>query len=238
MPTIGAEYANVRNTSCFSKSNMQRLQELMYEKTAERGTVLFWEGDAAKQLFFVHRGAVRLVKTSEEGKQLTMSLYKPGDLFGQIDPYRESAQSCTAEMAEDGAVGIVQRSDLEVLLWRHGDFAVEFMRWMGLIQRIHLTKVRDLMSFGKSGALSSVLIRLSNTYGAVVEDGIRIERSLTHTELADMIGSSREGVNRTIMGWKREGILDMRDGFLVIHHLDALRAICRCEDCPAGVCRM
>jgi CRP/FNR family cyclic AMP-dependent transcriptional regulator len=64
----------------------------------------------------------------------------------------------------DSVIGIIQLSDLEILIWQHGDLSVEFMQWMDLMHRLTQTRFRNLLLFGKPGALCSVLIRLSNSY--------------------------------------------------------------------------
>jgi CRP/FNR family cyclic AMP-dependent transcriptional regulator len=125
-----------------------------------------------------------------------LSLYQEGDMFGQVDPFRQSSHVFNAEIIEDSVVGVIVQKDLEVLFWQNGDLAVEFMKWMGLIHRMTQSKFRDLMMFGKHGALCSLLIRLANTYGIEQENHIVVSKVHTNTELADMIGATRESVNR------------------------------------------
>ena len=73
------------------------------------------------------------------------------------------------------------------------------MKWMGIHHRITQTKFRDLMMYGKPGALTSTLIRLSNTYGQhQADDTILINKKITHTDLSNMIGATRESVNRML----------------------------------------
>lgn len=222
-----------------SEENMELLKAIMYMKQAAKGTYLFWEGDSADKLYFIMEGRVRLTKTMENGKTLTLYLYQDGDLFGQLDPFQESFHDFSAEVVEDSQFGMIQRKDLEVLLWQHGDLAIQFMKWMGLTHRVTQSKFRDLMMFGKTGALCSLLIRLSNTYG-VTQTGndIRIELKINNTEMAEMIGTARESVNRILTELRKEGVIDYCEGHLVIKDLSYLRDVCRCEHCPTEVCRM
>src|SRR5690606_22370664 len=120
------------------------------------------------------------------------------------------------ETAEDSVLGIIQQKDLEVLLWQHGDFAVEFIKWLSQIHRITQTKFRDLMMFGKPGALCSMLIRLSNTFGKPFGDGILITTRLTNNELAEMIGATRESVNRMLSDLRKQNVIDYHNSLIVI----------------------
>ncbi|MFD0710656.1 Crp/Fnr family transcriptional regulator [Paenibacillus sp. GCM10027626] len=222
-----------------SQESFEKLESIMYTRNMEKGSYLFWEGDSADKLYYIIEGRVRTTKASDNGRTLTMYLHQHGDLIGQMDPFQESTHSFSAEMTEDGKVGVIQRKDLEVLLWQHGDLAVEFMKWMGLMHRLTQTKFRDLMMFGKTGALCSLLIRLSNSYGITHENGnIHIDLKVNNTEMADMIGATRESVNRMLSDLKKDEVVEFENGHIVIKNVQYLRDVCHCENCPKEVCRM
>lgn len=226
------------NTDCLAPENLTKLKQIMYDYSAPAGTHLYWEGDTADKLFFIKRGRVKITKATDDGKQLIMYMFQAGDLFGEMETFHTTTHNFNAETAEDSLIGIIQQKDLEVLLWQHGDFAVEMMKWMGVMHRITQTKFRDLMMFGKPGALCSVLIRLSNSYGKPFGDGIMISIRLTNNELAEMIGATRESVNRMLSDLRKQGIIDYHNSLIVIHDPAYLRDLCHCEDCPGSICRI
>lgn len=236
--TTSQQQAKVRNTSCFSAPNLARLEQIMYDVHIAAGAYVYWEGDCADKLYYVKQGQVRITKATDEGKQLTLFLYLPGDLFGQIDSMQGSHHSFSAEAEENCVLGVIQQKDLEVLLWQHGDLAIEFMGWMGQLHRITQTKFRDLMLFGKPGALCSVLIRLGNSYGVEAATGTLISRRVTNSELAEMIGATRESVNRLLSDLKKKDVIDYEDNLIIIKNLHYLKNVCRCEDCPGNICRI
>jgi CRP/FNR family transcriptional regulator len=210
----------------------------MYEIKIEAGAHLFWEGDMADKLYYVIQGRVKITKTSDEGRELILYMYQEGDLFGQVDPYQDSTQGFHAQAVESCVIGQIQKKDLEVLLWQHGDLAIEFMKWMGLMHRTTQTKFRDLMMFGKSGALCSLLIRLNHTYGTPHTTGTFITKKLTNTELADMIGATRESVNRMLADLRVADVIAYDSGHFIIKDLQYLKDICHCENCPKEICRV
>ena len=217
---------------------MTKLKQIMYASKFSATSTIFHEGDRANHLYYLQSGMVKLTKLSEEGKEYILSIFRAGDFFGQIDTFQDSRHSFTATATEECEIGVIQKSDLEVVLWQSGDLAVEFMNWMGYMQRLMQTKFRDLLMYGKPGALCSTLIRFANTFGVQDEHGIRIEMKLTNSELADHIGCARESVNRMLAELKRAGAVLIQDGFITITNLQYLRNICKCESCPIELCRI
>jgi len=240
MPTaiLPPESSRLQNASCFSPTNMAKLKQVMYANKFSATSTIFHEGDRANHLYYLQSGMVKLTKLSEEGKEYIMSLFRAGDFFGQIDPFQHSRHGFTALALEECEIGVIQKSDLEVVLWQNGDLAVEFMNWMGYMQRLMQTKFRDLLMYGKPGALCSTLIRFANTFGKPVEQGIRIGMKLTNSELADYIGCARESVNRMLAELKRAGAVSVNDGIITITNLKHLQGICKCESCPIELCRI
>ncbi|WP_160033499.1 Crp/Fnr family transcriptional regulator [Paenibacillus sp. An7] len=227
------------NTNCFSKENLNRLFDSMKDRTFPQGSHLFWEGDTADKLFYIKKGRIKVTKSTDEGKELIMYIHQDGDMTGHADPFFASRHSFSAEVLEESEVGIIETADLELLIGLYGDFAIDFMKWMGIYHRITQTKFRDLMMYGKQGALCSTLIRLGNTYGEQLADGsIRINKKLTHTDLSNMIGATRESVNRMLGELRKKGSLAYEGGYIIIRELNSLREICRCEQCPIEICRI
>jgi CRP/FNR family transcriptional regulator len=230
---------DIKNTACFAPGNFAKLSDLMHEQHVPAGTYLFLESEPADKLFYLKKGSVKMTKSSEDGKQVIIGLMHEGDLFGQYDPHTDSVHAFSAHAIENSIVGVILRDELELLLWRQGDLALDFMKWLGLSHRTTQTKFRDLLLFGKPGALCSSLIRLCNSYGVKRDDGIWISKKTTNTELAEMIGATRESVNRMLGNLKRKKIISFdAHHHLIIHDPDYLRNICHCEHCPKDVCRI
>ena len=225
-------------STLFSSENLDKLKSIMYTKTVMAGSYLFWDGDPADYLYYVKKGQVKLTKTTDNGNKITLYLHNAGDMFGQIDPFQQSTQTFNAEVIEDAEFGVIQQKDLETLLWQHGDLAIEFMKWMGVMHRMTQTKFRDLLLYGKPGALCSLLIRLSNSYGVQYGNEIRIDKKINNSEMAEMIGATRESVNRMLSDMRKEDVINIEHGTIVIKDINYLRNICKCENCPLEVCRV
>ncbi|ANY68970.1 hypothetical protein BBD42_22640 [Paenibacillus sp. BIHB 4019] len=228
----------VCNTFCFSQTGFEKLKEIMYIHHIPSGNHIFWEGDADDKLYYIMEGRVKLIKHNTEGKEFVFSQYQEGDIVGQFDPFSPSSHSSSAKAVLNCTIGVIQKSDLEILLWQHGDLAIEFMKWMGLMHRLTQTKFRDLLLYGKQGALASTLIRLANSFGEQTEEGVLISEKITNTELSDYIGAARESVNRMLGELKKQKVLSFEHGYILVRDMKHLQAICHCEQCPKEVCRI
>jgi len=224
--------------SFFSESSMERLFSIMIPKKLKKGARLFREGEKADYIYYIKKGRIKISKSAETDVTFTLNLYREGELFASGDVLTNSRHLLDATAAEDCELGMILREDLENLLRQHGDFAVEFMRWQSTMHLLTQTKFRDLMMFGKLGALSSLLIRFNNTYGEPFGAYSRISVKINNIELAQMIGATRESVNRMLSDMKRKGIIDKQDGHLIIKDLNYLRDICHCEHCSSYICRV
>ncbi|SFE63068.1 CRP/FNR family transcriptional regulator, anaerobic regulatory protein [Paenibacillus algorifonticola] len=237
--TVARPYTQtVCNTFCFSQTGFEKLKEIMYTHHIPVGGHIFWEGDADDKLYYIMEGRVKLIKHNTDGKEFVFSQYQTGDILGQFDPFKPTCHSSSAKAVLDCTIGVIQKSDLEILLWQHGDLAIEFMKWMGLMHRQTQTKFRDLVLYGKQGALASTLIRLANSFGKQTEDGVLISEKITNTELSDYIGAARESVNRMLGELKKQEVLSFDHGYIVLKDTEHLKSICNCEQCPKEVCRI
>ncbi len=228
----------IRNTICFSNENLTLLTSYMKNQALDQGSYLFWEYDLVEQFYYIKKGKIKVTKTNTEGKEFILYIFQSGDFLGNLDPFRDAKQSFNAEAMEPTEIGVIQKSDIEQLLSGNNQLTIEFMKWIGLMHRITQTKFRDLMFYGKKGALCSTLIRLSNSFGREDKNGILITEKITNHELADYIGAARENVNRMLADLKKSDVIDTEDGYIRIKKIDVLKEICQCENCPIEICRM
>ena len=105
------------------------------------------------------------------------------------------------------------------------------------MRKQHL-KFRDLVLYGKKGALYSTLIRLANSYGMETEEGVLISVPLTNQELANYSASARESLNRMLADLKKTGVIAMRGHLILIKDIDFLRNEIHCENCGREICNI
>lgn len=215
------------------------LNSIAVDVNYPKDTILYMDGDNAENLFFIRSGSVKISKTTLEGKELTLYICKPGEMIGELALFQPNiSYTSTAEMLEDGTIGVISRLALEDLLTKNSRLAVEFMKWMGIAYRRNQSKFRDLMLMGKHGALYSTLVRMTNTYGIKVKDGILIDLVLTNKELANFIGTTRESVNRMLNELRKNEVISIDNGLITVHNITYLKEFLECDGCPEDICRI
>ncbi|WP_290780425.1 Crp/Fnr family transcriptional regulator [Exiguobacterium sp. UBA5002] len=235
MLTCGTTEAN---TFILSPETRTLLESFMTETTFKKDSIVCWEGEMNDKLFYVKQGGVKLSKLTKKGSPLLMFLYFKGDLFGEFDVGEAFPSSYSIETMEDSIIGFLSKEKLEELMRKDGTFALEIMRWQALMRKQTETKLRDLLLFGKPGALASTLLRLIAMEGGQVGETYRLAKRPSDGEFGQLIGAPRETVNRMFSQWKKEGVISMTPKEIIIHDAQYLRDLCHCEGCPAGVCRI
>ena len=219
------------------------LQDLLFishdEKAWKKSSYLFQEGDRAEEIYYVKSGKVRIGKITPDGREITFRIVNAGDFISEVRLFCTlSTYSVHAKAIEDCECAVIHKDDLEENLLINPGLSAEFMKMLGIHQQKTQSKFRDLILHGKKGALYSTLIRMTNSYGVKTEKGIRIDLSLTNQELANFCGMSREVVNRLLGALKKDGVISVTNGNILIHDLQLLKDEIHCENCPVEICRI
>jgi CRP-like cAMP-binding protein len=203
----------------------------------EKNLYLFQDGQVAEELYLVLSGKVQISKITSEGRELTLRICGENDICGELTLFTDSPKYLlNAYVLEKGEVAIIKKDVIEKEIFQNGALAYEFMKWMSDHFRKTQTKFRDLVLTGKKGALYSTLIRMTNSYGTPMTNGILIDLPLTNQKLGDFCGTSRESTNRYLNDLKREGIISITKGKITVHNLQYLRNEISCENCPIVYC--
>lgn len=176
-------------------------------------------------------------KLSNDGNQLTLRYVEPGGVAGELALLNDYAHYVlSAKVMESGEIAILSKSIIIDAIERNGLLALELIQIMNDRVRRDQTRFRDLVLFGKKGALYSTLIRLSNSYGETNGNDIFINIKMTDQQLADFCGTSRESINRLMGQLKKDSVLSTDKSFITIHDIDYLKEAINCADCPIDLC--
>ncbi|MGH2316262.1 Crp/Fnr family transcriptional regulator [Planococcus sp. SE5232] len=221
-------------------TGMEELLSIRHQtKELKKDSYLFHEGDAISGVFIIRSGKIRIEKVTPNGRELTLKICGPGQLVGEVTIFSEAPKyMLDARAIEDTVCLHISINDLEEALLSNARLSIAFMKWMGIDQQKTQTKFRDLLLHGKKGALYSTLIRLSNSYGVVTEKGTLIDLVLTNQDLANFCGMTREVVNRMLNDLKKNGIVSLLEGKILIHDMSHLKTETNCENCPIYLCKI
>jgi CRP/FNR family transcriptional regulator len=205
----------------------------------KKGTFLFQEGGAASEMFLILTGKIQISKMNAEGQELYLRLCSANEIVGELTLFTEDPKYIfNGRVIEDSIVAAINLESLEKALFQNSKLAYLYLKWMNDHIRRTMTKFRDLVLFGKKGALYSTLIRLSNSYGIQKENGIHISVPLTNQDLANFCGTAREIISRMLAILKKKGIISIKHKKIIIHDIEYLKRENECENCPITFCNL
>lgn len=180
-----------------------------------RGTSVFVEGDEGDRLFLIASGSVKLGRRSPDGRESLLSVMGPGDMFGELSLFDPGRRTATATTVSDTVLLELTHDELVVWLERHPAVAKHLLA--ALAHRLRRTNeaLGDLVFADVPGRVAKALLDLATRFGEPVPEGLRVAHGLTQEELAQLVGASRETVNKTLADFTARGWL-RREGRTVI----------------------
>lgn len=222
------------------ESRVRKLYEIPGRiRKVDKNETLFAEGDEAQFFYIVRSGQICISKSVCSGRTLSLRLARCGSILGEQvlchvgDTYLFNAVAKTrAEVYE------IRLEVLDDYLRRKPQLAYDMLTIISQHMRKQHTKFRDLILYGKKGALCSTLLRMAKSYGQQTAEGIFISVPFTNQELANFSATTRESLNRMLSELKREGIVESRGKHLLLLDRQALEAAIECEGCDADCCNI
>jgi CRP/FNR family transcriptional regulator, cyclic AMP receptor protein len=180
-----------------------------------KGQILFIEGEIGSQVYFVLTGQIKMSKTLPNGNEQILDWCGPYDSLAEILLMEAGPYPATAEAVRESTVLVLTNAGMPQLLENHPRLAVALIRTVSKRLRMNQEFIRVLTSRSTAGILAMILLRLAKPAESLGSP-IYVDGTLTHKDLASMIGTSRELVNRTLNQWKKSGIIHLKDGRLEI----------------------
>ena len=207
------------------KSSLQDFQAIRFATSYPEGAVLFVEGQESRGVFMICAGRVKLTTTSREGKTLILRISGPGELLGLQATVSGRAYELTAETLQPCQLDFVRRDDFLKFLETHADACMKAARQLTQNVKSAYEMIRSL---GLSHSIGERVARLLLEWahdGDMTKDGIRIKISLTHEEIAQLIGTSRETVTRVLGEFKEKKLAELHGSTLLIRDLAGLEKL-------------
>jgi CRP/FNR family cyclic AMP-dependent transcriptional regulator len=223
LPKTSAILAGTALFAGLSASDRSALAALMRRRRYADEEVIFRQGDPGDTLYIIATGTVKIVRSTEEGKELLLTLLGPGEVFGELSLLDGEPRSADAVAQESCEVFLLRREDLYSFLRGHPTVAEALLRV--LARRLRATDdVLDEAAFlDLPTRLARLLLRLAHVHGRRERDRVVLGLRFTHAEIASMVGSSRESVTRNLKQWEREGLISYRAGLVSLLQPDALQ---------------
>ena len=192
------------------------LRTSMTESRLRRGDVLFREGDSGDKLYIVLEGKVKLGRTSADGRENLLAILGPGQMFGELSLFDPGPRSATVTAVTDASFASLSHEDL--LRWLEGRPVVARGLLTQLAGRLRKANdvVADLVFSDVPGRVAKALLDLADRFGRTAD------HDLTQEELAQLVGASRETVNKALADFASRGWLRLEPRSVVIMDLERM----------------
>ncbi len=183
---------------------------------------IFDKGDEGDQLLGVLGGQVRIYVLSPEGRELIMNVLMPGDLFGEISLIDGKPRSASAVAIGSTDLLQIRRADFIALLRSDVELCLKFMTTLCERVRWASDLLEEATLDDLTTRLAKRLLRLADGIGDKIGADIRIRVKLSQTDLGNMLGVTREAINKQLREWTKDGVLETEGGLILIHDRAAL----------------
>lgn len=186
------------------------------QATLPRGAKLFQEDAPSNGVFVICTGQVKLFSTSKEGRTLILKIAMPGDVLGLGAVISGSPYEVTAEVIEPTEIKSIRREDFLPFIQKHGQASLHAAKALSEEYKTAFFDARRLaLSGSAAGRLASVLLEWGRE-SSCGKPEMRFTMALTHEELANLVGTSRETITRTLGRFKRDKLIQMRGASILI----------------------
>lgn len=192
------------------------LRASMVEVRLARGETLFSEGDRGDRLYVVTDGKIKLGRRSSDGRENLLAILGRGEMFGELSLFDPGPRVSTATAVTKSTVIGLGHADLEPWLNGHPEVAGHLLG--ALARRLRRTNeaMADLVFSDVPGRVAKALLDLARRFGVEAADGVHVAHDLTQEELAQLVGASRETVNKALADFAARGFLRLEARAVVI----------------------
>jgi CRP-like cAMP-binding protein len=187
-----------------------------------KGEVLFHEGQPGDQLFLIIEGKVKLGHASADGRESLMAVLGPGEMFGELSLFDPGPRAASATALTEARV--VRLDNAQLMPWLAGRPEVAASLLQALARRLRRTNeaMADLVFSDVPGRVAKALMELGEKFGTMVSGGLLVTHDMTQEEIAQLVGASRETVNKALADFAQRGWISLESRQVLILDVERL----------------
>lgn len=217
--------ANVSIFSALEDAELDKLLEATTTKRLKTKETLFWKGDPGNQLYGILSGSLKIVTTGVDGKDVLFNVMGPGEVLGEIALLDSEERSATVVAVEPTELLTLDRRELIPFLEDHPRATIGLAGVLAARVRRLSERAEDRQTMPLPGRIAKRLLALAEQHGKRPIVGGPVEVRLPQQDLADLVGTTRESVNKQLRAWEEDGIVALGRGRVVLKDPEALAAI-------------
>lgn len=204
------------------EEQQRSLRSKMGQTTLRRGEVLFEEGEPGNHLYIITEGKIKLGHASSDGRENLLAVLGPGEIIGELTLFDPGPRSTTATAVSPVTLLHLDHADLNAILDVNPTMGKHMLR--ALARRLRRTNesLADLVFSDVPGRVAKALLDLADRFGAPTEEGVHVPHDLTQEELAQLVGASRETVNKSLADFVSRGWIQLEGRAVTLLDVDRL----------------
>ena len=187
-----------------------------------RGESVFTEGEQGDTLFIVMTGKIKIGRRAADGRENMLSVMGPSDMFGELSLFDPGPRTATASVLTDARLASLAHTSLRPLISDRPEIAEQLLRVLARRLRRTNDALADLIFTDVPGRVAKQLLQLSQRFGTLENGQLRVTHDLTQEELAQLVGASRETVNKALADFAHRGWVRLEGKTVVILDRDRL----------------
>ena len=216
----------VRKAPLFAALNDEAARALMESMTSshlERSDILFREGEQGDRIYVIGEGKIKLGRSSVDGRENLLAILGPGEMFGELSLFDPGPRTATATAIAETQLIALGHEDLDSFLLGRPAVAANLLA--ALARRLRRTNeaLADLVFTDVPGRVAKALLDLSTRFGRPADEGILVAHELTQEELAQLVGASRETVNKALADFASRGWIKLEARAVVLTDVERLK---------------
>jgi CRP/FNR family transcriptional regulator, cyclic AMP receptor protein len=208
-----------------SQEELEHLSGLAQTKIYKPRETIVEKGALATEFFVLLRGRAKVGAPGADGSHAAINVMGPGEVFGEIAILDGQPRSATVTTLEECEMAVVNKNAFNDLLTASPSIAVKLLNVLAGRVRELTTRIEDRAFLDVPARLAKQLLWLAKNHGVESGAAVRIDLRLSQQELGDLVGATRESVNKQLREWTRSGIVKQERDCIEIFDLDTLRAI-------------
>jgi len=188
---------------------LEKISRLGKKRFFAKDSVIFLEQESGSALFVIAKGKVKVSRVSDDGREIILTILRESDFFGEMAIIDGFARSANVTAMEDSELFIIQRTDFMNLLYERPEVSIALLLELTKRLRAADVKIKSLSLKDAEGKVATVILQLADDMGKIRQGLVEIEKIPLQQDLANMAGTSRETISRTLHSFSKKNLIEM-----------------------------
>ena len=207
------------------EDTLEKISKLGIRKSFKKDSVVLFEHETGTALFVIVEGKVKVSRVSDDGKEVILTILGESDFFGEMAILDGLSRSANVTAMEDSELFIIQRSEFLELLNVHPEVSIALLQELTQRLRSADMKIKSLSLKDAEGKVATVILQLADDVGKIKQGTVEIEKLPFQHDLANMAGTSRETISRTLHTFAKKGLVELDGSKLRIMNYEKFKEL-------------